>query len=87
MKVIKAIIWATVFTVATAGLGAGEAITLLVCVVGGTVGYVTEKWDQEDRRQRYIDQEAAKQERQARLIADAIAEREARQQLGEFTTS
>lgn len=41
--------------------------------------------DSEDDETRRIRQEAAKQERQARLIADAIAEREARQQLGEFS--
>jgi hypothetical protein len=84
MKVIKAIIWASVFGFVAGGLGAGETICAVALILGAIVGYGTEKQDQEEKEQRRVNQLAAQQERQARLIADAIAERDVRQQSGEY---
>jgi positive regulator of sigma E activity len=84
MPLVQGIIFGFVTLLIVGAVNMPAPWDVLAVFLGTLLGYLLAADEQRDRRQRRIDQEAAQQERQARLIADAIAEREARQRLGEF---
>lgn len=87
MKIVKAILWGFIAAIVVGALTQDTLIVTAAIAFGAAVGYGDELMNQDNRRHEQARQAAARQERQARLIADAIAEREARQRLGEFETS
>lgn len=78
------------FTLALAVGGlthAGTTVVDATFVIGFVLGAIASVTERQEAQRTRVNQLAARQERQARLIADAIAERDARQQLGEYNTN
>jgi hypothetical protein len=84
MKAVQAIIFAFIAVYICGDLNVPAPWDVIAVGVSACVGYLIRAINDQDEREALAQAALARDQRQARLNADAAAERDARQQLGEF---